>query len=117
MIVDGEKLKKVLEVATKEGQFTKETLATVKHYIEACALGSDEAVKAYAEEHGYKMFKSKKREKYLPCMCGHNRRETWYDAATKETLLVCEKCRTVVRGKTDEEAKRNWNEVMQSATN
>lgn len=77
----------------------------------------EETLFALARELGYKVIKIKPIEKMLPCECGHTRRETWFDAATKETILVCKKCGTAVRGQTEADARRNWNEVMKSATN
>lgn len=66
-----------------------------------------EALKAYKPKKPY--------ERFLPCKCGCNRRETW-DALVNSApmvILKCCKCEHSVTGRTYAEAKRNWNAEME----
>ena len=61
------------------------------------------------------LIKKKERVKLLPCRCGCKRREHWFAAGNDmQAILVCEKCGFEVRGKNEEDARRNWNEAVKN---
>lgn len=73
-----------------------------------------EELKKEAEAHGYKLLPSQKYERFLPCTCGCNRREHWVkwgDLGTEYTLVCC-KCGKSESGRSEAEAKRNWNKMI-----
>ena len=79
----------------------------------------DEA-RVLAEKLGYKLVPIKKYERYLPCVCGCNRREHWSHVSPGSapiTVLKCKKCGLVTEGKTETEAKHNWNELVKERAN
>ena len=53
-------------------------------------------------------------EQFKPCLCGCNRRRTWY--GTGSVGLVCHKCGLTVRGKNEVDAKREWNKYVTEHT-
>ena len=56
-----------------------------------------------------------RREKFLPCKCGCNRREHWYGVGgdpEKQEILVCKRCGFRVYGKSEADARRNWNKAV-----
>lgn len=68
-----------------------------------------------AEKLGYKLVKRKQTEKFLPCICGCNRRESWYSNNEDwEVKLVCYRCGLSVTGKNEKDAKRKWNEYVRA---
>ena len=76
-----------------------------------------EELKVEAKNQGYKLVKDAPYEKFLPCKCGHNRRKRrcgFYSGSGKGLYVryVCTKCGYYVDGKTEKEAKHNWNEKM-----
>lgn len=61
------------------------------------------------------LIRKKERVKFLPCRCGYNRREHWFAAGNDmQEILVCKKCGFEVRGKNEEDARRNWNEAVKN---
>ena len=61
------------------------------------------------------LIKKKERVKFLPCKCGYNRREHWFAVGNDmQEILVCKKCGFEVRGKNEEDARRNWNEAVKN---
>ncbi len=66
-----------------------------------------EELKVAAAELGYRIVKKQRTEKFLPCTCGSNRRETWF--GPDGCSLICIKCGKRSKGKTISEAKHNWN--------
>lgn len=70
-----------------------------------------EELKAEAKRQGYNLIKIPVREKLLPCTCGYNRRSHW-ENINGEVSLYCEKCFKKATGKTEKEARRNWNEMI-----
>ena len=74
-----------------------------------------EELKAEAARQGYHLIRNSDREKLLPCVCGHNRREYWY-TGDGGVRLVCKGCGREVKGKTEREAIRNWNEAVRKGT-
>lgn len=73
-----------------------------------------EELKVEAKKQGYKLVKDIPYEKFLPCKCGHNRRKKYYGFYNMgySYRYVCNKCGYYVDGKTEKEAKHNWNEKM-----
>lgn len=71
-----------------------------------------EQLKKEAEAHGYRLVQKHRYERLMPCVCGSNRREHWYDTNEKMCILKCSKCGRAVYGKTEAEAKRNWNQMV-----
>ena len=67
-----------------------------------------------AEKLGYKLVPIKKYVRFLPCLCGCNRRIHWFYVKDGEssTILECKGCGIEAKGKTEEEAKRNWNKLI-----
>ena len=71
-----------------------------------------ETLKLLADAYGYKLVRKKKYEPFSKCICGSNRRETWYNYCDGTVILQCKKCGLEATGKTKEEAKRNWNKMV-----
>ena len=74
-----------------------------------------EELKIEAKNQGYKLIKDTQYEKFLPCRrCGLNRRERHCGFVNGDSYVryVCIKCGYYVEGKTENEAKHNWNEKM-----
>lgn len=72
-----------------------------------------EELKVEAKNQGYKLIKDTSYEKFLPCKCGNNRRKKRYSGQGYSYVrYVCTKCGYFVDGKTEKEAKHNWNEKM-----
>lgn len=75
----------------------------------------ENVLKREAKKMGYILMPDKKYKKFLPCICGCNRRDHWYryDPKKGETVtLKCQKCGKEVIGKSDADAKEKWNEEM-----
>lgn len=53
-------------------------------------------------------------ERYMPCICGYNKRQTWYCNGEHGAYIrvVCKKCGFSIDGKNESDAKRNWNTYM-----
>ena len=71
-----------------------------------------EELKVEAARHGYSLRKNDNREKLLPCICGCNRRETWYGQGDRAYILKCKVCDRESYGKTLKEARSNWNRMI-----
>ena len=70
-------------------------------------------LKKIANEMGYNIIKKQKYIKLLPCKCGCNRREHWYGINEDNAFIfVCEKCGAKAKGRTDREARLNWNRMV-----
>lgn len=63
---------------------------------------------------GYDLIPHNKREKFIPCTCGCNRRTRWFIYRGGEDFirLECMKCGKSVEGRTEAEARRNWNDMI-----
>lgn len=66
-----------------------------------------EELKAEAKKMGYKLVKDSPYERWNACTCGHNRRTLW--TTPNGYRYVCNKCGRSVEGRTQREAKKNWN--------
>lgn len=72
-----------------------------------------EELKAEAKKQGYRLVAVPKVEKLLPCTCGATRRWHKYQWDGKPVYsLTCYKCGRTVKGSSEEEVKKNWNEVI-----
>lgn len=76
-----------------------------------------EELKAEAKALGYNIIKIKKKEKFLPCTCGANRRSWWYHAGSSNITLECNRCGFKVEGKDESEARHNWNLAIKEKEN
>lgn len=79
-----------------------------------------EEIKIEAAKLGYKLVKKQKSIKLLPCTCGSKRRTMWITTAggTKgvQRILVCDKCgMEAPPGNTIQEAKENWNRIIEES--
>ena len=75
-----------------------------------------EELKEEAEKQGYTLVKFKKRERLLPCVCGHNRRTEWQSTLKDSVTLECNTCGLTAEGRSRAEAVRNWNEMIRKYT-
>ena len=77
-----------------------------------------EELKAEAKRQGYNLIKIRN-VKLLPCTCGSNRREHWYmyRDGIRFKGLICHKCGKEALGKTEIEAKENWNRMIKEELN
>lgn len=84
-----------------------------------------EELKIEADKLGYTLVKFKKAEKLLPCICGCNRRSTYYgsvyyadeDKYGERVTLECMRCgRKALSGKNRVEAVANWNKMIRDLT-
>ena len=68
---------------------------------------------------GYNIIPIAHVEKMLPCVCGCNRREHWttYVKGRKYSVLKCKKCGSTASGRTEREARRNWNAMVRGGQN
>ena len=75
-----------------------------------------EELKREAKAQGYHLIKSQPHIKFEPCICGCNRREHWTKWTGVESLIMlrCAKCGREASGKTEKDAKLNWNSMIQS---
>lgn len=74
-----------------------------------------EVLKATAKALGYNIVKVQKTEKLLPCICGSNRRGRWTGTgAENKVILICERCGRKANGKSEREARHNWNEMIKN---
>ena len=69
-----------------------------------------EELRTTAKEMGYKLMPIGTVEKLKVCRCGCKRREHWYDS--RGVMLKCKKCGLSASGKTEAEARRNWNRMI-----
>lgn len=74
-----------------------------------------EDLKQKLKEMGYNVIKIPKREKFLPCVCGCNRRTTWFSSNNiNKYIYECQKCGLSASGKTEKEARHNWNIMIKN---
>ena len=77
-----------------------------------------EELKIEAAKLGYKLVKKQKSINLLPCTCGGKRRTMWI-TTTRSTrgfqrILACDKCgMEAPPGNTIQEAKENWNKMIE----
>ena len=73
-----------------------------------------EELRREAKSLGYSIVPIVRAEKLLPCVCGCNRRNRWvtYRHGTALKVYRCEKCDREASGRTDREARHNWNEMV-----
>ena len=78
-----------------------------------------EELQIEAQKQGYKLVKNKPYEKLLPCTCGYNKRDRWVRYYNEEggrhgryVTLICKNCGREVDGRSDADAKRNWNKEV-----
>lgn len=71
-------------------------------------------LRALAEKLGYKLVPIKRYERFIPCVCGCNRRTTWFITNNSElrVSLECKRCGLEVAGKNEADAKHNWNRLI-----
>ena len=62
------------------------------------------------DELGFTIMSVKKKENLLPCICGSKRRGHWSNP--QFIFLVCEKCGLEAKGRTEREARENWNKMI-----
>lgn len=79
-----------------------------------------EELKLEADKLGYNLVKKQKSIKLLPCICGSKRRTMWITtirgtgAGEVQRLLACDKCgMEAPPGNTIQEAKANWNKMIE----
>lgn len=73
-----------------------------------------EELKAEAKAQGYSLIKIVPKVKLEPCLCGCNRREhriKWTGVEELE-ILRCTKCGREAWGRSEKEAKANWNRMI-----
>lgn len=74
-----------------------------------------EELKVEAAKLGYVLVKKPQpKEKFLPCICGRNNHTTWYNYIGNSIKFVCNHCGRSASGKTDREARHNWNEMIKT---
>lgn len=71
-------------------------------------------LRVLAEKLGYKLVPIKRYERFLPCVCGCNRRIHWSVVNNNEygVILECKRCGLEVTGKNEADAKHNWNKLI-----
>ncbi len=74
-----------------------------------------EELRKEAKALGYNIIKINPKEKMIPCVCGCNRRERWTgNTEERNIILKCIRCGKEAYGKTDREARHNWNEMIKN---
>ena len=73
-----------------------------------------EELRAEAKAHGYYLIKIQPpKEKLLPCVCGCTRHARWWGTHDyNKTIFRCRKCGREASGRTEREARHNWNEMI-----
>lgn len=69
-----------------------------------------EELRTVAKEMGYKLMPIQPYEKLKVCVCGCKQREHWYGPETVQ--LKCKKCGLYALGRTEAEARREWNSMI-----
>lgn len=73
----------------------------------------NEREKYEALSEAIRKLKPREYTKLIPCVCGGKRRITWYHTVKGGVSYECIKCgRSSPLGKTEEEARKNWNEYI-----
>lgn len=79
-----------------------------------------EELRKEANTLGYSIVPIVRTEKLLPCLCGCTRRNHWitYNKyGTKLKTYRCVRCDREASGRTDREARRNWNAMVRGGQN
>lgn len=77
-----------------------------------------EELKIEAKKLGCSVVKIRKKEKFLPCICGLNSRSWWEHSGSDMITLVCNRCGRKASGKDESEARHNWNlMIMEESEN
>ena len=72
-----------------------------------------EELRREAKTLGYSIVPIVRTEKLLPCVCGCDRREHWTgQSENNHVILICAKCGREVSGRTNREARHNWNMMV-----
>jgi hypothetical protein len=72
-----------------------------------------EELRREAKTLGYNIIPIVRMEKLLPCVCGCDRREHWTgQSENSHVILICAKCGRQANGRTNREARHNWNEMV-----
>lgn len=72
-----------------------------------------EELRREAKTLGYSIIPIVRTEKLLPCVCGCNRREYWTgNTEERNIILKCIRCGKEAYGKTNREARHNWNVMV-----
>lgn len=73
-----------------------------------------EELKAEAKKHGYHLMKDREKVNLLDCTCGCNRRRHYTVVKDNEVFegLRCIKCGKWVLGKTELDARKEWNKLI-----
>lgn len=77
-----------------------------------------EELRREAKALGYNIIRINPMEKLLPCVCGCKRRFHWttHDKYGGELVVLrCERCPREASGKTERDARHNWNEMVREA--
>ena len=73
-----------------------------------------------AAELGYELVKKRKKETFIPCLCGGNRRQLTYIPRRPDGnshVYICMNCgKRGPYGKNPTDAKRKWNEMIREET-
>ena len=78
-----------------------------------------EELKAEAKKMGYKLIKDSPYERFLPCTCGCNKRESRFIPLSYHRGIVryvCKKCGKAAEGVDEKDAKHNWNLMIMEET-
>lgn len=75
-----------------------------------------EELKAEAKAQGYSLMKIQPHVKLEPCFCGCNRRQhmSRWTGTEALTILRCTKCGREASGRSEQEARENWNRMIQT---
>lgn len=75
-----------------------------------------EELKLEAAKLGYNIIKKAENIKFSPCVCGYNKRGLWWNSNDNMCFYKCQRCEfSGYKGKTQNEAKRNWNKAIEEA--
>lgn len=85
--------------------------------IESTPTISDEEFKVEAKRRGYNLIKIPEHIKLLPCVCGNAKHHRVFIMRGLQ-YYSCQKCGLVAEeGKTERQAKLNWNKRIEEKTN
>lgn len=75
-----------------------------------------EELKAEADKLGYRLSKKSERVKFLPCVCGCNRRLHWFGHSYYEGTQISFECNNCglksPPGSSEQEARQKWNKMI-----
>ena len=84
------------------------------HILDNMEAVTDEEFEAEAKRRGYYLQKKSENVKFLPCICGANRRTEWWNMKEHGWSYECNRCgQTSLVGKTKKDAKLNWNRMIE----